>query len=319
MNNLTREKFIKLSAMGIAAMPLLGMNIVEELNTPLSNSNPKVHLFSKHLQFLAYKEMSEVSAEMGFNGLDVTVRKGGHVAPENVLEDLPKVAEAMHSYGLSTELITTNITDATATESSIILETASQLGFKNYRMGWLKYPEGATIPESIENFKLQFKQLEILNKKLNMTGSYQNHAGKHVGAPIWDTYQILKDMNPSYIASQYDIRHAVVEGGMSWELGLQLLQSHIKSIVIKDFKWGQENGHWKPINVPLGEGMVDFQTYFLILKKYGLSEIPISLHCEYDLGGAELGKKDITLPKKEIYTRIKKDLDFLKNAWQQAK
>ncbi|WP_158977046.1 sugar phosphate isomerase/epimerase [Cellulophaga sp. L1A9] len=318
MNNLSREEFLKLSAMGIAAIPLLGMNSSEKISTPVSSKPLNVHLFSKHLQFLKYTEMSEAALDMGFNGLDITVRKGGHVAPENVATDLPKVAKAMRAVGLSTTLITTNITDATAPETYNILETASTLGFNNYRMGWLEYPETISIPESIENFILQFEQLEILNKKLNITGSYQNHAGIHVGAPIWDIYQIIKDRNPEFIASQYDIRHAVVEGGTNWPLGLRLLHKHIKCIVIKDFKWGQENGVWTPINVPLGEGMVDFKSYFLLLKKYGLTNIPISLHCEYDLGGAEHGKKEITLPKTEVFKRIKKDLDFLKNAWPQT-
>ncbi|MBA6316332.1 sugar phosphate isomerase/epimerase family protein [Cellulophaga baltica] len=318
MNNLSREEFLKLSAMGLAAIPLLGMKALEDANVAALNQEPKVHLFSKHLQFLDYDKMSKAAAELGFNGLDVTVRKGGHVASENVDRDLPKVVQAMQSYGLTPELITTNITNALAPETENILQTASQLGFKNYRMGWLEYSEAHSIPESIEKFKVQFAALELLNKKLKLTGTYQNHAGLHVGAPIWDIYQIIKDRDPNYIATQYDIRHALVEGGTSWALGLRLIQSHIKCIVIKDFKWGQEEGVWKPINVPLGEGMVDFNAYFKLLKKYHLDNIPMSLHCEYDLGGAEHGDKEISISKEAVLKRIKKDLDFLKNAWQHS-
>jgi sugar phosphate isomerase/epimerase len=318
MNNLSREEFLKLSAMGLAAIPLLGMKALEDANVAALNQEPKVHLFSKHLQFLDYDKMSKAAAELGFNGLDVTVRKGGHVASENVDRDLPKVVQAMQSYGLTPELITTNITNALAPETENILQTASQLGFKNYRMGWLEYSEAHSIPESIEKFKVQFAALELLNKKLNLTGSYQNHAGLHVRAPIWDIYQIIKDRDPNYIATQYDIRHAVVEGGTSWALGLRLIQSHIKCIVIKDFKWGQEEGVWKPLNVPLGVGMVDFSTYFKLLKKYHLNNIPMSLHCEYDLGGAEHGDKEISISKEAVFKRIKKDLEFLKNAWQRS-
>ena len=88
-------------------------------------------------------------------------------------------------------------------------------------------------------------------------------------------------------------------------------------MVIKDFKWGQSNGKWKPINTPLGEGMVDFKRYFALLKKYKIN-VPVSLHLEYDLGGAEHGATKITINKKEVFSRIKKDLNFLRTTWQNA-
>ncbi|MBO0592487.1 hypothetical protein I2486_13855 [Cellulophaga sp. E16_2] len=47
-------------------------------------------------------------------------------------------------------------------------------------------------------------------------------------------------------------------------------------------------------------------------------DIPISLDCGYDWGGAEQGAKEISITKEEVYKRIKKDLEFLKNAWRQA-
>ena len=109
----------------------------------------------------------------------------------------------------------------------------------------------------------------------------------------------------------------MVEGGLSWENGLKLIKPTIKTIVLKDYKWGQVNGIWKPINVPMGEGMVDFKTYFALLKKYKIN-VPVSLHLEYDLGGAEKGNKEITIAKKEVYKAMKKDLDTVQQLWQEA-
>jgi len=120
------------------------------------------------------------------------------------------------------------------------------------------------------------------------------------------------------MGAQYDIRHAVVEGGGSWELGLKNIKPFINSIVIKDVKWGVVKGKWKAIHVPLGEGMVDFKRYFSLLKQYKI-DVPISLHVEYKgLGGAEKGRKEITIPKKEVFAQIKKDLVFLQEAWKKA-
>ncbi|WP_350285290.1 TIM barrel protein [uncultured Croceitalea sp.] len=283
--------------------------------TPQATDPIKVHLFSKHLQFLDYHDMSDAAIAMGFDGLDLTVRPKGHVLPEQVKDDLPKAVTAMKTNGLQPSLITTNVLHYDDKEQVTVLETASKEGFTHYRTGWLKYPEDIAIAESQAIYGQQFKKLELLNKKLNLIGCYQNHAGNHVGAPIWDLPPILSVTNNESMGCQYDIRHAVVEGGSSWELGLRQIRPFIKSLVIKDFKWGKVDGKWKPINTPLGQGMVDFKHYFTLLKKYKIN-VPVSLHLEYDLGGAEHGATQITMPKKEVFLKMKKDLTFLKETWQ---
>lgn len=314
---ITRRNFTKLSATAIGGIPILGFsNSLFQSTSSLKDGN-SIHLFSKHLQFLDYNEMSAAAAEMGFDGLDLTVRPKGHVLPERVVEDLPKAVAAMKKYGLNPKMMTTNVWDAKNIEQKEVLKTASTLGFSHYRTGWLTYSENRTIEESQALYGQQAKELETINKDFGLIGCYQNHAGNHVGAPIWDLPPILSATNNINIGCQYDIRHAVVEGGSSWELGLRLIKPFIKSIVIKDFKWGVVDGKWKPINTPLGEGMVDFNRYFSLLKKYKIN-VPISLHLEYPLGGAEHGDFEISVDKKEVFDHMKKDLNFLKETWQQA-
>ena len=313
----TRRNFTKLSAAAIGSIPLMGFNNVLFNTVAKKQEDLTISLFSKHLQFLDYNEMAAAAAEIGFNGLDLTVRPKGHVLPERVADDLPKAVAAMKKYGLNPGMMTTNVWDVDNSEQQQVLKSASTLGFTHYRTGWLTYPEERTIAESQAMFAQQAKKLEVFNKDLGLIGCYQNHAGNHVGAPIWDLPPILSATNNENIGCQYDIRHAVVEGGSSWELGLRQIRPFIKSIVIKDFKWGKVDGNWKPVNTPLGEGMVDFNRYFSLLKKYEIN-VPVSLHLEYDLGGAEHGASEITIDKKEVFAQMKKDLNFLNNAWRNA-
>lgn len=313
--NYSRRAFTKRTALGLASIPLLSFQnkILDNFYSPSKELN--IHLFSKHLQFLEYDDMAEAAADMGFDGLDLTVRKKGHVLPENVIEDLPKAVAAIKKHGLSPTMITTNVWDAHSTVNQNVLQTASSLGFTHYRTDWLKYPEDKPITESQTLFGKQAKALEKLNEKLKIIAGYQNHTGKNVGAPIWDLLPIFGATNGKFIGSQYDIRHAVIEGGESWELGLKRIRPYINAIVIKDVIWGKKNGKWKPISVPLGEGMVNFKRYFTLLKKYKIN-VPVSLHVEHDLGGAEKGRNTVSISKKEVLLRIKKDLDYLKNTWK---
>lgn len=314
---ISRRDFTKLSATAIGSIPLMSFSNSLSTSSLKSDNNLNISLFSKHLQFLDYNDMAEATAEMGFDGLDLTVRPGGHVLPKNVTDHLPEVVAAMKKNGMKPGIMTTNVWDANNPEEKLVLETASTLGFTHYRTGWLKYPEDRTIAESQAIYSEQAAALEILSKELGLIGCYQNHAGNHVGAPIWDLLPILEATKNKHFGTQYDIRHAVVEGGNSWELSLRRIKPFIKSIVLKDFKWGQVDGKWQPINVPLGEGMIDFNLYFSLLKKYKIN-VPVSLHLEYDLGGAEHGATQLAVDKKEVFTKMKKDLNYLRTTWANA-
>ncbi len=311
----TRRNFLKQSAAIVGGVSLLGASPLLA-KVPTTSNDLKVHIFSKHLQFLDYREMAKAAKKMGFDGVDLTVRPKGHVLPENVERDLPKATEALKEVGFRPDLWTTNVTDVDNPLDQKVLETASKLGYQCYRTGWLKYPLDRDIQESMELYRKQFKKLAQLNQQLGLAGGYQNHAGKnYVGAAIWDTHQILEGISPEHLGFQYDIRHATVEGGTSWETALRLVKDQINSLVIKDFKWEQVDGKWKPVHVPLGEGMVDFKRFFQLLKEYQIN-VPVSLHVEYDLGGAEKGKAEISIPQEEVLEKIEKDLRFLREVWK---
>ena len=318
INKDSRRTFIKNSVIAGTLLPFLSSDIyagmLKETKAPEALN---VSVFSKHLQFLNYKDMADAAAEIGFNGVDLTVRPKGHVLPERVEMDLPKAMEAIKKAGLATTMITTAVQDANDPTDKKLLETASGLGVKYYRMNWLKYPDGKSIPEAMMQFKKTLTEISHLNRKLNITGCYQNHSGNLAGASIWELWEILKNSEPRNMGVQYDIRHAVVEGGMSWKNGLNLIHPHIKILAVKDCIWLKKNGSWVVENVPMGEGMVDFKSYFKILKEFKI-QVPVSLHYEYSMGGAEHGASSISTDKQIIFAHMKRDLMKLQQLWQEA-
>jgi len=315
-NTQSRRIFLKKSIFAGTVFPILIKNLTSGFANKIA-APLKIHIFSKHLQFLNYEEMSEAAAEIGFDGLDLTVRPNGHVLPGRVEDDLPKAVEAMRKMGLNPLMMVTTVQDATNLTDQKILELAAKLGIQYYRMNWFNYPDGKSIPESILDFQQKMKDLSLLNKKLGLTGCYQNHAGTSLGSSIWELWELLKSSDQQYMGVQYDIRHAVVEGGMSWQNGLRLIQSQIKTLAIKDFKWEKKNGNWIIQDTPVGDGMVDFKTYFKLLKQYQI-QVPVSLHLEYPLGGAEHGATKLTCDKKVVFEAMKKDLQKVQELWLQA-
>lgn len=282
-----------------------------------SSESLEVHVFSKHLQFLDYKDSAEAAAEIGFRGLDLTVRPKGHVLPENVKRDLPLAIAEIKKAGLSCEMITTAIADVENPLDADIIQTAGSEGVKYYRSDWFKFKKDMSLEASLDYYEEKVRQLSYHNQEHSIIGCYQNHSGTSIGASIWEVKKLLETANTEFFGAQYDIRHAVAEGGQSWPNGIKLLKGNIKTIVLKDFKWGKVDGKWQIINVPIGEGMVDFTTYFQLLKSFGLKP-PVSLHLEYPLGGAEKGKSELSVDEDVVFTAMKKDLSTIQKFWKEA-
>ena len=140
--------------------------------------------------------MAETAAGIGFDGIDLTVRPGGHVSPTQVEENLPKAVEAVRKAGLDVYMITTAINDPTDPTTELVLKTASKLGIRYYRMGYLKYNNSVSVAKSLENLKPVMADLAEMNKSYNIHGAYQNHAGTRVGGPVWDLWQLLNGLDP---------------------------------------------------------------------------------------------------------------------------
>lgn len=319
--NYTRRNFLGSLALAGGAVSSGLINPAKaEIPKPAHRSQEEkmtIHVFSKHLQFLDYQHTAEVSAEIGFDGVDLAVRPKGHVLPENVETDLPKAVEAIKNAGLEAKIMTTAVIDANDKTNETLLKTASEQGIRYYRCNWLKYGKEPNVAQAIPDFQKKLAALARLNERYGISAGYQNHAGaQYVGSPVWDIAYMLQEINHPNLGSQYDIRHATVEGGLSWPLGLQFIHPHINTLVIKDFRWEKVNGKWKVFNTPLGEGMVDFPAFFQKVKEMNI-RVPISVHFEY-----QMPEKDESLSEsekvKQTVAVMKKDVDALRGYLSEA-
>jgi len=242
---------------------------------------PVIAVFSKHLQWLPFADVGPVIAESGFRAVDLTVRPGGHVLPERVEDDLPRAVETLRKSGLTVPLITTAITDAGDPLTRRVLATAKKAGVSHYRMGYWTFPANTDPLKALRDMKPRAAALAALNRELGIRGGYQNHVGTRVGGSVWDLGVLLEGIEPDGLGVQYDIRHAVAEGGESWPVTLRMIAPHIDTVALKDLIWAKRaDGRWEPRSVPLGEGMVNFDAYLRQLLARGPLP-PATMHFEY--------------------------------------
>lgn len=307
--NASRREFLQ-TAIGAAAVAASTSNSSarEKSDAPL-----KVSVFSKHLHWLDWEQMARTAGEIGFDGVDLTLRKGGHVEPERAEQDLPRVAEIVRKAGLALPMATAGIVDASSPHAEAMMRAMQGVGIKQYRWGNLKYAEAQPIPAQLERLKRDVAKLADLNRKYDLCAMYHTHSGDEVGAAIWDLWLILKDQDTSRVAFNYDLCHATIEGGLgAWTRSAQLVAPLTRGIAIKDFYWERNaKGEWRPQKCPLGEGMVNFKRFFGILKEAKFNG-PVQMHFEYPLGGAESGAKTLTIDKAKVIAAMRKDLTTLR-------
>lgn len=290
--------------------------------TPAPEKTPatlQVCVFSKHLHWLGWEAMAQTAAEIGFDGVDLTLRDGGHVLPERAAQDLPKVAEIIRKAGLTLPTVTTGIVDVRTPHAESVLRAIGDAGIPCYRWGGFRYVDNKSIPERLAELKQDAARLAEMNQKYKVCAMYHTHSGSEVGASIWDLWLVLKDLDPSRVGVNFDVAHATIEGGLGgWINSTRLVSPWMRGIAIKDFKWGQNaKGEWRPQWCPLGEGMVNFKRFFPMLRDAKFSG-PVQVHYEYGLGGAESGAKVLTTDKSKVTAAMRKDLVMLKNWLREA-
>jgi sugar phosphate isomerase/epimerase len=302
----------------ISAATLLG----GQAQPAAATSGPlKISVFSKHFQWTNCREMAAIAKDVGFDGIDLTVREGGHVLPERVEQDLPKAAEDIRKAGLELPMITAEIVDTRSPHAEAILKTASRLGIRHYRWGGFVYTAAKSIPDQLDDFKTRVKDLVELNKEYGVCAMYHAHSGiDRMGASIWDLWYVLKDFDSRYVGVNYDIGHATVEGGYGgWISTARVTAPMMRGVAVKDFKWGvSAKGQWQPQWCQPGKGMVNFAKFFAMLKAARFSG-PLQLHYELaELGGANEGKTSMSISRETFISILSRDLTYMRNLLKQA-
>jgi sugar phosphate isomerase/epimerase len=276
-------------------------------------------MMSKFMQFLDIPRMGAMTAELGFDGVDLCVRKGAHVLPERAADDLPRAVEDIRKAGSTVGMITSDIVDASTPHAEAVLRTIKRLGIPRYRWNGLRYDLTRPIAPQLDGMRPRVRDLAALNREHGVTAMYHTHSGpRETGGSIWDMWYLLKDFNPDEVAFNYDIGHATVEGGYGgWMHTSRLAMPMTRGIAIKDFLWGRDTkGEWAPQWKPLGEGMVNVRAFLSLVKAAGFSG-PVQLHFEYPLGGVDAGTRQPAIPLPAVWAAMRRDLALLRQ-WMRA-
>ncbi len=268
-------------------------------------------MFTKMLQEFPVAEAAGRIKELGFDGVDLTVRPGGHVLPDRVAKDLPAAVGAIHAQGLAVPMASTAITRAGDPHAETIVAECARQGIRLLKLGYWPAKKGA-VREAIDGARRELDGLERLAAAHDVTFGIHNHSGPgYVNCQPAIVGHLLRDRDPRRVASYFDPGHAAVEGGNGgWRQNLELLAPHIRLVAVKDFAWhaspGKVKVSWSQQQVPLKDGLVAWPEVFDALARMNF-EGPVSLHSEYK---GSHSWRDLTTP--ELIEQTAADLAFVK-------
>ena len=263
-------------------------------------------MFSKHLQELNLKEVGGKLKEIGLDGIDLTVRKGGHVEPSQVRDKLPDAVEILSGSGVKISMITTGITEIDQPYARDVIETAASLGIRYFKLGYYLYEGFGTLKKAIAESAAKLKDISELCREKKICAGYHNHSGDFLGASIPNIINMLEKCDPEWVGMYYDIGHAAIEGGSSgWKMNLDQFSDRLFMVAAKDLRFDKSKDtkssswKWQVSVVPMGQGLVDWAEFISYLKRIGFNGA-FSLHSEYNLSADK------------VLEQTGKDLRFIK-------
>jgi sugar phosphate isomerase/epimerase len=242
--------------------------------------------FTKSFQDWSIDRVAREFKELGLDGLDLTVRKGGHIEPADVDQGLPQAVNAAHQQGLDILFLSTDINDPTPLAEKVIVAAATQ-GIKRVKLGYYPYAPFGTLARQMDDVRARLSKVATLAKRYHVRPCVHIHSGNDIPSHGTMLYQLIRDMSPDDIGAYVDPLHMTLEGGgAGWRQGLDLLAPWIQLVAIKNFAWqkgerdklGQQR--WETRMVPLADGVAPLPDFIGTLKKIGYDGI-YSLHSEY--------------------------------------
>ncbi len=281
------------SALGIAAAGAAVANGRDSraAEPAQSKAAPKIAAFSESFQDKPVAEVCRLFKHIGLDGLDLTVRPGGHIPPERAPAELPQAVQAAHNAGTAILFLTTNITDVNP-EAEKLLAVCGEQGITRVKLGYFRYSQFGTLKAQMADIRARVGRIAKLAAKHGVLPCVHIHSGDTIPSHGTQLYQLIQDISPSEVGAYVDPMHMSLEGGGDgWRQGLDLLAPWIALCSVKNFEWVQvgrdDKGQmrWKVRKMPIADGFAPLPEFVAILKSIGFSGI-YSLHSEYKGGNS---------------------------------
>jgi len=236
-------------------------------------------MFTKMLAKLDVRQLGDTIKDLGFDGMDLAIRPGHPINPDNVETALPEAIKLWADQGLVVGMATTDtsLIDPTAPEAERIFAVCGQAGIKYIKLGYYLWEPGQDYWRRVDEIRRHLDGFAELGAKHGVLPCYHTHSGHFYGLNACGLMHLLRGMDPERIGAYLDAGHLMLDGE-PFTLAVDIVGPYLKLVAAKDPVY--IDGGRKL--VPLGDGLVDWVGVCRDLKNVGFDG-PVTLHSEYDL------------------------------------
>jgi sugar phosphate isomerase/epimerase len=236
--------------------------------------------FTKTLQGLDVPGLIAFCKETGLDGVDLAVRPGYPVHPENALTELPRAAKAFSDAGLTIGLVSapTALNDPGSRPSRTLFEAAGKAGIAAVKIGY--FPYRGKFDAALADARKRLSAFAQLAEKTGARACYHTHSGANLGNNAAGLRLLLHDLDPHHVRAFVDTGHTAINGGPI-RMELDMVRPWFALLAIKDMAWERGANGWGHRVVPAGEGIVRWPEVSQGLKECRFNGT-ISLHGEYE-------------------------------------
>jgi len=196
---------------------------------------------------LSLTELGAKVKNLGFDGIELPVRPGYSVTPENVKAELPRAAKLLRDeFGVTIESVAGPTDEAT-------IAACGTAGIPLIRV-CPGLPKDETYPKAEARYQQEWDHLTPLLEKNRVAIGVQNHSGRYVPIHAMGLARLVAQFDPRHVCAVWDAAHNALEGEGP-EIALDLLMgSHLRMVNLK-------NGFRRHKTGPEAEA-VEWQTYW---------------------------------------------------------
>jgi sugar phosphate isomerase/epimerase len=251
--------------------------------------------FTKTLKELDVKALIGFCKEAGLDGVDLAVRPGYPVQPDNAATALPEAAKTLHDAGLMIGLVTaaTTMNDPSSKGAAALFDACAKAGVPAIKIGYFSYK--SPFDTALKEARSRMAGFAKLAEKTKVKACYHTHSGNYLGSNGAALRLLLQDLDPHHVGAFVDTGHTAINGNPI-RMELDMARPWLTLLAIKDIAWAKDRAGWKHSVVPAGEGIVRWNEVATGLKETKFNGT-VSVHGEYETASLDERRK---LAKAEV-------------------
>jgi sugar phosphate isomerase/epimerase len=255
--------------------------------------------FTKMLKALDLKGLIAFCKDAGLDGVDLAVRAGYTVNPDNMAKALPDAAKTLSGEGLTIGLVTadTGLNDPASKTAKALFEATAAAGVPAIKIGYFPYKND--FDANFKDARTKLAGFAKLAEEHKVKACVHTHSGNNIPNNCATLRMLLQDMDAHHVGAFVDTGHTAVNGG-PFRMELDMVRPYLSLIAIKDMVWDKGAKSWSYHVTPAGEGIVHWSEVAEAVKESKFNGT-ISLHGEYE-----------TKDQAERLQKAKDELAFLK-------